>query len=371
MDINDWKKNKKDPLPSKYDYPNSNNKSNMNSELKNNYNYYEKMVIFLGITVISNIIIIILKSKFKPKTKPKLNPKPNLISKFKNSSFIVASNLLLFLSVNKLLKNYYKYDRNALSKSTNIQGVSSEKEYHMRVIGYGFQKYISTPSIFKGKLKDKFFPQHKIFNQNFEIIKKEVNGLLKYVDHIPLTHEAIPGNEYISRDYDKTTGKGWKTCAIKLEGSLTEIGKLHCPKLSKLVDIPIIRNATVSILEGKRHIPIHCGYFKGYIRYLFCVIEPKKDHCFIYINKEKYIFKENEGILWDDLFPHEVYNMSNDYRVCIYLDLLRKLDNKLLDFLLKKIVNMTKYATLVSKLNASYEKKPITFDDFPKHPNFD
>ena len=57
--------------------------------------------------------------------------------------------------------------------------------------------------------------------------------------------------------------------------------------------------------------------------------------------------------------------MSSDFRVCIYLDILRKLDNKLLNFLFKKIITLTKYSKTIKKLNTSYEKKPVKIDDFP------
>lgn len=339
-EINSWKKDKDDPPPAKYNYPKNNYKSIADCELSNDYEYYEKYSVFIGLIIVSNIFFIVVKER----------PVVKLLSMFLYNSISI-------IGIQKILKYYYKYDS---SKKRH-------KKYPMQIIGCGFQKYISTPSIFKGTIKDKYFPQHKIFNENYEIIKDEINGLLKYVNKIPLTHDAIPYNFYISRDYDKKTGKGWKFLAIKIEGKITEIGKLHCPKLSSLVDISIIRNATVSILEGKRHIPIHHGYFKGYIRYLFCVIEPKTNHSFIYINKEKYIFKENEGILWDDLFPHEVYNMSDDYRVCIYLDVLRKLDNRVLNFLLKNFIKFTKYSKEINKMNSAYEKKPIALDDFPKY----
>tara|TARA_Y100000741_G_C18250147_1_gene557005 strand:- start:587 stop:1615 length:1029 start_codon:yes stop_codon:yes gene_type:complete len=339
LNINDWKKNVNDPDPSEFNYPKNNTKSNQDEELLNDYEYYEKTILFMGLILISNLYFIFIE---------------NSITKI---LYIFFYNLILIYTVTLLLKYYYNHN---FKQERNNQ-------YPLRVIGCGFQKYISTPSIFKGKLKYKYFPQHTIFDKNYTIIKEEVNKLLKYVDKIPLTHDAIPYNEYISRDYDKKTGRGWKTCPIKLEGKITEIGKLHCPKLAQLVNIPIIRNTTVSILEGKRHIPIHCGYFKGYIRYLFCVIEPKKNHSFIYINKEKYIFKENQGILWDDLFPHEVYNMSEDFRVCIYVDVLRKLDNKLLNFLFKNIIKFSNYSKEINKINAAYEKKPIAFNDFPKY----
>ncbi len=338
--INKWKRSDMDPNPAKFDYPDSNTKSNQDKDLMNDYEYYEKKILFMSLVLCSNIYFIFIDKSFVIKM-----------------LYALFYNIILYIFISKTLQNYYNLD---LSREVNAQ-------YPLRVIGYGFQKYISTPSIFEGKLKDKYFPEHRIFNENFDKLKIEINNLLKYKHKIPLTHDAIPYNEYISRDYDDKTGEGWKTLTVKLEGKLTEIAKLHCPELCNLVSIPIIRNATVSILEGKRHIPIHCGYFKGYIRYLFCVIEPKKNHSFIYINKKKYIFKENEGILWDDLFPHEVYNMSDENRVCIYLDVLRKLDNDVLNFLFKNIIEFSNYSKEINKMNSSYEKKPMNLEDFPKY----
>jgi hypothetical protein len=339
-DINSWKKHKDDPPPAEYDYyPKTNYKSLAYSELSNDYEYYEKYSVFIALIIVSNIFFIIVKER----------PLIKLLSTFLYNSISI-------FGIQKILKYYYKYD------SSQKRG----KEYPMKLFGYGFQKYISTPNIFKGPLKDEYFPQHKMFNENYEIIKDEVNGLLKYRKNIPDIRDALPIDDYVSRDHNKETGEGWKFVPLKIEGKMTEIGKLHCPKLSSLVDIPIIRNVTVSILDGKRHIPIHRGYFKGYIRYLFCVIEPKTNHSFIYINKDKYIFKENEGILWDDIFPHEVYNMADEPRVCIFIDVLRKLDNKVLDFLFKNLIKLTKYSKEVSRMNATYEKKPIALDDFPK-----
>ena len=100
---------------------------------------------------------------------------------------------------------------------------------------------------------------------------------------------------------------------------------------------------------------------------MFCVIEPKTNKSFIYINKEKYIFKANKGILWDDLFPHEVYNMSDNIRVCIYLDVLRELDSKVLNFIYKNVIKITKFSSEIKKMNNSYEKTPISMNDFPKY----
>ena len=59
--------------------------------------------------------------------------------------------------------------------------------------------------------------------------------------------------------------------------------------------------------------------------------------------------------------------MSEDYRVCIYVDVLRKLDNILLNFIFKNIIKLSNYSKEINKMNEVYEKKPISLDDFPTY----
>ena len=332
--MHSWKENNIDPKPDEYNYQLTNFKSNQDDDIIDNYYFFLNLIKYLGSSLITNILI---KSKNKNYTRK-----------------LIGLSVISYIYLPKIRKNF-----------KNMKKGNKDDQYLMRLLGKGLQETITTPHIFKGSLKDKYFPQHNLFNDNYDTILSEINGLMKYVDKIPLTHDAIPYNDYISRDHDPDKKRGWKTLPLKLTGKITEIGRLHCPKTCSLLDIPIIFNATVSILQGKRHIPIHAGYFKGFIRYLFCVIEPKNNHAFIYINKEKYIFKANEGILWDDIFPHEVYNMSDDDRVCIYVDVLRKFENKLGNYLFKKLIHLSKFSSAVKKVNDVYERKPVSLDDIP------
>ena len=59
--------------------------------------------------------------------------------------------------------------------------------------------------------------------------------------------------------------------------------------------------------------------------------------------------------------------MSENIRVCIYLDILRELDNKLLNFIYKNIIKITKFSSEIKKMNNAYEKTPISMNDFPKY----
>ena len=50
-----------------------------------------------------------------------------------------------------------------------------------------------------------------------------------------------------------------------------------------------------------------------------------RDNVFLCVNGKKYNWTEGEGVLWDDNFPHKVYNYTNETRVLIYMDVERPL----------------------------------------------
>ena len=57
--------------------------------------------------------------------------------------------------------------------------------------------------------------------------------------------------------------------------------------------------------------------------------------------------------------------MSEQDRVCIYLDIVRTLKNPFYNFLLHQGVKLTRFNSLVRKISDQYERKPISLDIFP------
>jgi len=40
----------------------------------------------------------------------------------------------------------------------------------------------------------------------------------------------------------------------------------------------------------------------------------------------KYSWTEGKGVLWDDIYPHKVYNNTNQNRILLYMDVIRPID---------------------------------------------
>lgn len=179
---------------------------------------------------------------------------------------------------------------------------------------------LRTPPILDAK---EYFPNGTILLQkNHREIKKEINKLI--------SDSNCGGYPYF----------------IKQNGKMIEKSKIHTPILYRLFrKIPEAKNVSISILEKKQHTPIHVGYTKMYTKSLFCVDIPdtlndQSKKSFIYINGEKQIFENNKIISFDDLYPNEMYNMSDNDSILIDADVIRKFRWNILNTIIGKIYDM-------------------------------
>ena len=66
---------------------------------------------------------------------------------------------------------------------------------------------------------------------------------------------------------------------------------------------------------------------KGVIRYHLAFKVPRdRENCFIEVDGQRYHWKEGEGVVFDDVFDHWVRNDTDEYRVILFVDILRPLD---------------------------------------------
>ena len=190
--------------------------------------------------------------------------------------------------------------------------------------------------------KDKYFSNNYLFekSKNFKILKQEVIDILSKTDNgdkLVMTSDTYSGeNKYIgsSKIIDNGKIKAWRLINIKVGDEYTKDAYNHFPFLVKLLEnIPEIYSCVISILQEGVHIPIHVGYYKGIMRYMMPLIVPKdRENVFLCVNEKKYNWTEGVGVLWDDTYPHKVYNNTKEIRVVIYMDVLRPLPSLLAKF---------------------------------------
>jgi len=117
----------------------------------------------------------------------------------------------------------------------------------------------------------------------------------------------------------------WRGLYLKKGGEIVNTLISHFPTTTTLLKDPQIHNAFFSILDPGVEIPPHVGYYKGYLRYHLGVVIPNgREKAYIICGGEKYTWREQEGVLFDDMYLHNVKNPTNQLRVVLYIDLVRK-----------------------------------------------
>jgi len=156
---------------------------------------------------------------------------------------------------------------------------------------------------------------------NWEIIRAELDAVLEH-------REALPNFQDISTDQESITDDDrWKTFFLYGFGFRSDTNCDLCPETARLVEsVPGMKTAMFSILAPHKHIPDHCGPYKGIVRYHLALKVPeRRDQCRIRVGDEIATWDEGKSLIFDDTYEHEVWNDTDDERVVLFLDVVRPL----------------------------------------------
>lgn len=152
-------------------------------------------------------------------------------------------------------------------------------------------------------------------------IRAELDAVLRQREQIPSFHEVSSLQEKLTQD-DR-----WKTYWLYAYGRKMVDNCRRCPETTRLIEgVPAIKTAFFSILGPRKHIPEHTGPYGGVLRYhLGLKVPRRKELCRIRVASEVACWDEGKGIVFDDTFPHEVWNDTDEERVVLFVDFARPL----------------------------------------------
>lgn len=166
------------------------------------------------------------------------------------------------------------------------------------------------------------FPHHTKIENAYANIKSEI---IQYNNNNSI--ECFRKNNPFLNSIDKYDSENcWRTLYLKKSGFIVKDIAPFFPHTMKVIQNEQIHNAFFSILDPKVEIKPHFGYFKGYLRYHLGVLIPEENgkRPYLICGGQKYIWKEKEGVLFDDMYMHYVKNPTNKKRIVLYLDIKRK-----------------------------------------------
>lgn len=167
---------------------------------------------------------------------------------------------------------------------------------------------------------DKTVPQLREIEKAFPEIRSEFMAASEKVAVMPTYHELDPLQRHISA----VTPYDWRMFYLYAMGSVAEQNAALCPRtIAVLKKIPGLFQASFSILDPGKSIPAHEGPYYGYLRYHLGIEVPTDNPPSIRIGDHVHIWKEGQGVLFDDSWNHEVINNSAQRRVVLIVDVLR------------------------------------------------
>lgn len=201
------------------------------------------------------------------------------------------------------------------------------------------------------------FPWAKQLEDNWRVIRQELNQVLQHVDTLPNFQDIMPRQQRISQD------DGWKTYYFYAFGFTAQKNCERCPETWKLLkQIPGLKVAFFSILSPGKHIPEHRGKHKGLIRYHLGLMTPEpQSACRIRVGGEMAYWQEGKSLIFDDTFPHEVWNDTDGYRTVLFLDIARpfRFPLSLVNWLVSQILA---FSPLAQEAKANYQSWEKRFD---------
>lgn len=199
------------------------------------------------------------------------------------------------------------------------------------------------------------FPWAEEIEANWQTIRQELDQILPYADSLPNFQDISPRQQNISPD------NLWKTYFFCAFGYRSQKNCERCPETAKLLQkIPGLKVAFFSILAPGKHIPRHRGKHKGLIRcHLALKVPQPKENCRIQVADQTAYWEEGKTLFFDDTYPHEVWNDTNDYRVVLFLDIVRpmRFPLSLINWTVNSLVGLSPIVQVAKGNHLAWEKQ--------------
>ncbi|HTQ13605.1 MAG TPA: aspartyl/asparaginyl beta-hydroxylase domain-containing protein [Rhizomicrobium sp.] len=144
------------------------------------------------------------------------------------------------------------------------------------------------------------------------------------MEQAPRFHDIMAEQTEISAN----DGRDWRMFVMKAYGAEVPANLARCPTVARLLgECPDVLSATFSYLAPGKHIPVHRGPFRGILRFHLGLSMPRGADgvpgAILWVDGVPHRLGDGECMLWDDTYPHEVLNTTEEMRVALLLDVWR------------------------------------------------
>jgi aspartate beta-hydroxylase len=180
---------------------------------------------------------------------------------------------------------------------------------------------IDTPAVLD---THKYFANARRFVDAWQALRDEALTITGQLSSVPRFHEIMPQQTEISAN----DGRDWRMFVMKSYGHVSHENLARCPAIASILpDCPEVLSATYSFLAPGKHIPEHRGPFRGVLRFHLGLSMPRHPNgnlgAIMWIDHKPHLLDNGECLLWDDTYPHELLNTTDQVRAVLLLDVWR------------------------------------------------
>lgn len=166
------------------------------------------------------------------------------------------------------------------------------------------------------------FPWIPYLEGNAPRIRAEAQALLRDRMSVPSVREISPDHAKIAVD-DK-----WRSFFLWGYGVKIEQNCARCPETARILEtIPGLLTAFYSVMLAGAHVPRHTGPTKAILTaHLGLMIPREREKCHMAVGDgSNVVWKEGQMVVFDDMYPHEVWNDTGEDRIILLLHIKRPL----------------------------------------------
>lgn len=164
------------------------------------------------------------------------------------------------------------------------------------------------------------FPWTQALRDNWRAIREEALAVTRDEEAVPALRKVSPDHARIAED-DK-----WRSFFLIGYGARIEENIARCPKTAAvLAQVPGLNSGFFSILRPGTHIPEHRGVTKGLMTCHLGLQVPTGGSVRMNVGPETVGWAEGETLVFDDTYPHEVWNDAKGTRVVLLVQFERPL----------------------------------------------
>ncbi|MFZ5555305.1 MAG: aspartyl/asparaginyl beta-hydroxylase domain-containing protein [Pseudomonadota bacterium] len=166
------------------------------------------------------------------------------------------------------------------------------------------------------------FPDLRVLQDNWEAIRDEALALQQ-------EGEIKAAATYNDLGFNSFFRTGWKRFYLKWYDDYLPSARAKCPRTVALLEqVPSVTAAMFALLPPDGRLVRHRDPFGGSLRYHLGLATPNSPECCIYVDGERYFWRDGEAVMFDETYIHYAENKTDRQRIILFCDVERPLTSR-------------------------------------------